>query len=507
MSDSSYILKLQGITKRFSGVTVLNNVCFDLKLGEVHALIGENGAGKSTLMNILLGVIPADSGEIYYRGNKVHFSRPLDALEAGISMIHQEISLMGNMTVSENVWIGRENLFKRNGLLDKKLMQEKTDELLNKLNISLDSSSLVKDLSVANMQMVELARAVSYDSKIIIMDEPTSALTQTEIDVLYRIVKNLAANNTAVIFISHKLNEIYDLCDRVTVLRDGNYIATHYCSEITMNELIKLIVGRELTQMYPPKSDNGRIGEVVLEVSSLEDGKKYHDISFYARKGEIVGFCGLMGAGRTEIMSGLFGIVPYSSGKIKLHGDEVTIHSPIDAIKNKVGMVTEDRLHLGGMRDLSVKVNMTIVKLKELLSLKWFINSKEETRQCQDMIEHLNVKTSSMNQLIGHLSGGNQQKAIIGKWLMKNPDVLIMDEPTRGIDIGSKYEIYSHIISLAEAGMTILMVSSELSEILGMSDRIYVVRNGTIVAEHINKNLTQEILIAEEFGAETENTI
>lgn len=498
--DDSIILKVENLSKEFSGVKVLNNIRFDLKRGEVHALIGENGAGKSTFMNILLGVFPANGGEIYFKNSKVEFDSPHEALKAGISMIHQEISLMNNMSVSENVWIGREQLFKKNGLIDKKEMAGKTNELLSDLGINLDPFMRVGELSLANMQMVELVRAVSYGSEIIIMDEPTSALTQTEVEILYKVVRDLSSKGTAIIFISHKLNEIFDICDRVTVMRDGCYIATHDCREIDMNNLIRLIVGRELTQIYPERGGRNRIGDVVLEAEHISGGA-YKDVSFKVRSGEIVGFCGLMGAGRTEIMRGLFGVDRNNSGTVRINQQEVTIRSPIDAIRYGIGMVTEDRLHLGGIKMLSIKDNITIVKLKELLKARFFIRKRAEGQQAADMVKRLNIKTSSMSQLLGNLSGGNQQKVVLGKWLMINPKVLILDEPTRGIDVGSKYEIYTQIIELAKQGMAILMVSSELPEILGMSDRVYVVRQGQIVAEHENENLTQEMLVAEEFGA------
>lgn len=498
--DRPVLLKMEHITKEFAGVRALDDVRFELYSGEVHALIGENGAGKSTLMNILLGAIHADSGEIIYQGKRVHFNQPYDALKAGISMIHQEISLMDNMTVSENIWIGREKQFQTNGLIDRKKMNRATEELLNRLGIRINPADKVKDLSIASMQMVELARAVSYESQIIIMDEPTSALTQSEVNILYRVVRGLSSKGTSIIFISHKLKEIFDICDRITVMRDGRYIDTCNCSAITMNDLIRLIVGRELTQIYPPRNAASIIGNEALHVEGLRCTGVYEDITFTVRSGEIVGFCGLMGAGRTEIMRGLFGVDAHDGGSIQIDGRSVVIKSPQDAIRCGMGMVTEDRLHLGGMRTLSIKNNMTIVKLKDFLCAGIFIHKREESKACADMVERLNVKASSLNQLIGQLSGGNQQKAILGKWLMNKPRILILDEPTRGIDVGSKYEIYTHIIDLARQGMAIIIVSSELPEVLGISDRIYVVRHGRIVAEHKNENLTQEILIKEEFG-------
>ncbi|WP_343248990.1 sugar ABC transporter ATP-binding protein [Diplocloster hominis] len=498
MGENDLVLKVTDLSKSFSGVEVLNRIQFELRKGEVHALLGENGAGKSTFMKILLGIHTADSGCILFKGKEVRFKEPYDALQAGISMIHQEISLIPNMTVTENIWVGREKQFYRHGFIDRKRQLAKTRELLESLKVSIDPQAIVKNLSIANMQMVELVRAVSYHSDIIIMDEPTSALTQSEIEVLYRVVRGLAKDGVSVIFISHKLEEVFEICDRVTILRDGHYIETRECAGTDMSTLIRLIVGRELNQMFP--KEEVQIGEEVLSVRQLSRSGVYENISFQVRQGEIVGICGLMGAGRTEIMRGLFGVDPVDSGEVSIRGKVHKIRSPRDAIGCGLGMVTEDRLQLGGIRILSIKVNMTLVYLKKLCTAKLFVRKTEEATRCRDMMELMEVKAASMNQTISQLSGGNQQKVIVGKWLMNQPDILILDEPTRGIDIGSKSEIHRLISKLAKQGMAILMVSSELPEILGMSDRILVIREGKIVAEHNRGDVDQEILIKEEFG-------
>lgn len=498
MAKNEVVLEVSGLTKSFSGVEVLHGIQFQLKKGEVHALLGENGAGKSTFMKILLGIHKPDTGTILFKGKKTFFKEPFDALQAGISMIHQEINLIPNMSIAENIWVGREKQFYRHGFIDKKLQLSKTRELLQELDVDMEPDTMVKELSIASMQMVELVRAVSYRSDIIIMDEPTSALTQTEIDVLYRVVRELAKKGTAVIFISHKLEEVFEICDRVTILRDGNYIETRACKQTDMQTLIKLIVGRELNQIFP--KEDVEIGEKVLEVTNLTRRGVFENVSFHIKKGEIVGFCGLMGAGRTEIMRGLFGVDPVDSGSVSVKGRQRRIRSPRDAIRCGLGMVTEDRLALGGIRILSIKSNMTLVYLKKLCAAGLFIKKKEEESRCGDMMRRMEVKASSMNQAISELSGGNQQKVILGKWLMNQPDILILDEPTRGIDVGSKSEIYRVISMLARQGMAILMVSSELPEVLGMSDRILVIREGRIVAEHKRGEADQELLIKEEFG-------
>ncbi|MGI6334495.1 MAG: sugar ABC transporter ATP-binding protein [Saccharofermentanales bacterium] len=491
------ILEMKGICKSFAGVQALDNVDFNLRKGEVHALIGENGAGKSTLMNILLGMIKQDSGEIFFKGKHVNFKNPLTALNNGISMIHQEICLVPQMDVAENIWLGRENKFQSFGMLNIPKRLEATKALLNKLEIHVNPQALVKNISIANMQLVELARAISYEADIIIMDEPTSALTNVEIELLYKIVRNLSARGVSIIFISHKIEEIFQICQRVTVLRDGRFIATHNCAEIDKDKLISQIVGRELTNMFP--KTHSVIGEIVLEVNDLNKSGVFSNINFNLRKGEILGFCGLMGAGRTEIMSAIFGLDLPDSGEIIIDGRSIKIGNPSQAISHGIGMVTEDRLRLGALHGLPVFMNLSLATLLKFSKLR-LINFKKEKTACVTMVEKLSITLSTINQLMKTLSGGNQQKVILGKWLMTNPKILILDEPTRGIDVGSKAEIHKIISELASQGMSIILVSSELPEILGMSDRIIVIGKGEIKLECSRAEATQEKLMTAAFS-------
>lgn len=495
------ILELQNITKIFPGVKALDKVQLDIRKGEVHALIGENGAGKSTLMNVILGTLQAEAGTIRFKGEEVHFKSPTDALNAGISMIHQEISLVQTMDIAENVWLGREDKFRKFGLLDLKARYKATKDLLEKLGLGfLDPKMTVKNLSIANQQLVEIARAVSNNSDVIIMDEPTSSLTQVEIDLLYKIIRDLSSNGVAIIFISHKLEEIFDICERVTVFRDGQYIITKDVADITNAELIKYIIGRDLSNMYPKVSSE--IKEPVLEVKHLTREGVFEDISFNVRAGEILGFSGLVGAGRTEIMRSIFGADPLDSGEIYINGQQVHIRNPKDAIQSGIGMVTEDRRLSGSIYALSVMANTTLAAFDDLCNPMGFYSPKAEEKAFNEAIEKIAVKYSDPKEKISQLSGGNQQKVIIARWLMAHPKVLILDEPTRGIDIGSKSEIYKIMSELAREGMAIIMVSSELPEILGASDRIMVVREGKIVHECLREDATQESLISYAFGQE-----
>ncbi|MCI9487284.1 MAG: sugar ABC transporter ATP-binding protein [Lachnospiraceae bacterium] len=494
------ILKLEGITKLFPGVRALDKVDLELRKGEVHAVIGENGAGKSTLMKVLLGIHAAEEGTITYKGKEVRFKSPLDALGAGIAMIHQEISLVPTMDVAENIWLGREKQTMKNGMINKANRYKKTEEILRQMDIDLDPRMMVKDLSVAQMQMVELVRAASYNADVIIMDEPTSALANEEIETLYRIVRDLKKQQVSIIFISHKLEEIFEICDRVSVYRDGHYVSTNNCSDITQPELVRMIVGREITDQFPKQP--AKIGEVVLEVKNFSRLGVFKNVNFSVRKGEILGISGLVGAGRTEIMRALFGADPKDSGEIYIDGKEVKIRSPKEAIQNGISMLTEDRMRSGSIYTMSVKGNTTIAAFRKLCcNAVGVINSKKETEAFESTRGNLEVKCSSEKQLIKDLSGGNQQKVLVGRWLLTSPKVLIVDEPTRGIDVGSKSEIHRLISELAGRGMAVIMISSELPEILGMSDRILVVRHGKIVYECDRKDADQETLITHAFGA------
>jgi ABC-type sugar transport system ATPase subunit len=496
--ENDYLLEMRGIVKIFPGVRALNGVELKLRPGEVHALIGENGAGKSTLMNTLLGIFPPDEGEIRFMGGKVEFKNPHQALKAGISMIHQEVNLIPTMNVAENIWIGREKDFSRYGLISLKSRHRAAAELLERMGINISPHALVQSLSPANMQLVELARAVSYNPRLIIMDEPTSSLSDNEISFLYRIIRELSGKGAAVIFISHKLEEIYEICNTVTVLRDGHFISRCPISELSMNELINRIAGRDIKEMY--HKEDTEIRDVALEVKSLCSGKSFQNISFSVRQGEILGFCGLVGAGRTEIMRGIFGIDPLDSGEIFVMGQKVHIRSPKDAIKLGIGMVTEDR-RSGLIPILSVRQNITLASFKAYCNALGFILTKKENRETQEKADQLAIKAVSLKQVIASLSGGNQQKAIVAKWLLTNPRVLILDEPTRGIDVGSKSEIHRLISRLAKQGLAVILISSEMPEILGISDRIVVVRNGILAGEFQRGSATQEKLAQCLFGA------
>ncbi|GHU69468.1 putative ribose/galactose/methyl galactoside import ATP-binding protein [Spirochaetia bacterium] len=496
--DSEYVLEMKGITKLFPGVRALDGVDLRVRKAEIHALIGENGAGKSTLMNILLGLFPQDEGDIFYRGNKVSFKNPHEALTAGISMIHQEISLIPSMDVAENIWIGREREFKKLGLISLKKRYRATEELLEHIGIKIPPKTIVQTLSVANMQLVELARAVSYNPRIVIMDEPTSSLTETEIQFLYKVIRELSAEGTAVIFISHKLEEIYEICSRVTVMRDGRFISETPVSDLSMDQLINQIAGRTIKDMFPKAEAN--IKDVALEVKGFCSGKSFQDISFTVRRGEILGVCGLVGAGRTEIMRAVFGIDPVDSGEIFLDGEKVRIRSPKDAIKHGLAMITEDRRR-GIVPNLPVRHNISLAALKTYCNKIGFIKIGQENQGTAAMADKLAVKAASYKQVIASLSGGNQQKAIIAKWLLTRPRVLILDEPTRGIDVGSKSEIHRLISQLAREGLAVIMVSSEMPEVLGMSDRILAVRNGRLAGEFNRGSVTQETLTKHLFGA------
>lgn len=497
--QSEVILEMRDIDKSFPGVKALDHAKLTLHRGEVHALIGENGAGKSTLMKILLGIYQEDAGEIIFKGKPVNFKSPHDALEAGISMIHQEINLIPTVSVGENIWIGRESKFSKGGIISVKKRNQAAQDLLDRLGIEINAKETVRNLSVANMQLVELARAVSYDSEIIIMDEPTSSLSDNEISLLYQIVRDLSKNGTSIIFISHKLEEIFEVCDRVTVMRDGQYISDHDTKEITQPELVTKIAGREIKDLFPKEETVP--GEVALEVKNLCSGKTFRDISFSVRKGEILGFCGLVGAGRTEIMRAIFGIDSMESGEIYIEGKKVNIRSPKDAIANGLAMVTEDRRGSGIIAGLPVRHNISLAYLSKICNKATFINMKKEKQDTKRVADQLAVHAASLNQVIGSLSGGNQQKAIIARWLLDEPKILILDEPTRGIDVGSKSEIHRLISQLAAQGLAVIMISSEMPEILGMSDRIMVVREGRLVGEFQRGDADQETLIQRAFGA------
>lgn len=482
----------------------MDDVNLDLRKGEVLSLVGENGAGKSTLMRIILGETLPDAGEMILRGEPHVPKSPHDALKSGISMIHQELSLIPHTTVAENIWIGRDRDFSKFGMIDAKKRYKATAELLSKFSIPVNPKDIVSNLSVAKMQLVEIARAISYHSDIIIMDEATSSLTSQEIDLLKEIIKKLTSEGTSIIFITHKLDEVLEISDRISVLRDGRSVGSCQTKDTTKETLINMIVGHAVKEMFPKyKAD---IGDVVLEARDLCSIGQFKDVSFNVRKGEIVGFSGLVGAGRTEVMRAVFGIDRITSGEIFVDGKKVNIRSTKDAINLGMGFVTEDRRGMGLFSILSVRMNAGMSALKMFFKFIYY-DKKKEAILTDNVVKTMNIKISSPHQQIATLSGGNQQKVIIGRCLLRNVKILILDEPTKGIDVGSKSEIHRHIGELAQKGMAVILVSSELPEVMGISDRIYVMRNGRINGEFKREEFSQERLITTAFGGVTNKEV
>ena len=489
---SAYALEAEGISKFFPGVKALSNVSLRVKPGTVHALMGENGAGKSTLMKCLIGIYRPDEGQIRIKGEPVQFTDTLDALRSGISMIHQELNLVPHMTVAENIWLGREPM--KLGFVDHGKLNRLTKDLLVKLNIRLRPEQMVGDLSIASQQMVEIAKAVSWNSDIVIMDEPTSALTETEVAHLFTIIRDLREQGKAIIYISHKMDEIFTITDEVSVFRDGTWVASNETSSYTRQSLITQMVGRELTQLFPKFDAN--IGEDVLTVRNLSRQGVFSDINFNVRRGEILGVAGLVGAGRSEVMESLFGMTEIDGGEILIDGVPTRIDSPATAIDKGLAFLTEDRKKSGLFLVLSVLENMSIVKMTNYSANAGFVSHSQMAKDCLDQIKRLNIKTPTMDQIINNLSGGNQQKVLIARWLLAQPKILILDEPTRGIDVGAKAEIYRLISELASRGVAIIMVSSELPEILGMSDRVMVMHGGRITGILNKEDADQETILS-----------
>lgn len=484
---SNFLLRMEGIEKSFPGVHALSNCGFNLKRGEVHALVGENGAGKSTLMKILTGIHKADGGKIYLDDEEVNFKTPKDAQVSGISMVHQELNLMNHLTVAQNIFIGRES----EGLFtNDRLINEKTLELFNKLNIDLNPNERVGNLSVSHQQMIEIAKAISYDAKVIIFDEPTATLTDKEIDDLFRIMEELKNNGVGMVYISHRMDEIKRISDRVTVLRDGEYIGTKDAKTVEIDDIIQMMVGRVTYEEHKPQSELSENTPVVLKVENFSS-KDVADVSFELHKGEILGFAGLMGAGRTELARLIFGADKKTNGRMYLNGKEVVIKTPVDAVKHGIGYLSEDRKRYGLALGMSIANNIVLPDLDSFIS-GGLINENKISSISKEYIEKINIKTPSDKQLVKNLSGGNQQKVIIAKWLLKNCDILIFDEPTRGIDVGAKSEIYKIINHLAEEGKSIIFISSELPELLRMSDRVLVMcegkHTGTLALDEIDQN-------------------
>ncbi len=485
------VLSIRGIRKEFPGVLALDDVQLRVQPGSVHALMGENGAGKSTLMKIIAGIYQPDAGEILLRGQPVTLKSPLDALEQGISMIHQELALMNWMTIAENIWIRREpkNAF---GLIDHRRMAQMTQDLFDRLNIKLDPMAQVSDLTVAQKQMVEIAKAVSHNSDVLIMDEPTSAITETEVEHLFTIIRDLRARGVGIVYITHKMNELFEIADEFTVFRDGRYVGTHAAKDVTRDDIIRMMVGREITDMFP-KVDCP-IGDVVLEVQNLTLPGVFHDVSFQLRKGEILGLAGLVGSKRSNVAEAIFGVHPAESGQILIDGQPVKISSPAVAMQHGLAFLTEDRKETGCFLILDCLENIQSALITRDHVKAGFIDQKTVTKLAEDMAAKLRVKTPNLAERVENLSGGNQQKLLIARWLLTKPRILILDEPTRGIDVGAKSEIHRLITGLAAEGVAVLMISSELPEVLGMSDRIMVMHEGH-VSGFLNRDEADQVKI------------
>jgi ABC-type sugar transport system, ATPase component len=486
------ILKMEGISKKFPGVKALDKVHFELRKGEVHALAGENGAGKSTFMKILTGIYRADEGKIIYKGKEFIPSGPRNAQEEGISIIHQELNLMPDLSISENIFIGREPR-RKSGLIDMKKMNYESDKLLKRLGLDISPATKVGELTVASRQMVEIAKALSTDSEVLILDEPTSALSLAETKKLFEMIRILRKEGVGIIYISHRMEEFDEIVDRVTVLRDGQYISTHNWKGFSVSYLIKDMVGREMEEEYPARVC--RLGDVVFEVKGINsriNGKAVlENISFSVRSGEVLGIAGLMGAGRTELARAIIGADEKTSGEIYKNGKEIRVRNPGEAIRYGIAYLPEDRKETGLFLDQNVEFNITVASLTDR-ARRGIINDSEGAKISKDQIDKLHIKTPSIKQTIRFLSGGNQQKVLIARWLCKNCDVIIFDEPTRGIDVGAKWEVYNLMNEIASAGAGVIMISSEMKEVIGMSDRIIVMSEGHLTGELDAKNATQE---------------
>ena len=488
------ILEMKGIVKSFGPVKALKGVDFDLRAGEVHALMGENGAGKSTLMKVLTGIYGANEGTILYQGKEVSFTRPIDAMDAGIVIVHQELNMMNHLSVAQNIFIGRETV-KSHIFLDDGASIKKAKELFDLLKLDINPSEKVGNLTVGKQQMVEIAKALSMEAKVIVFDEPTAALTESEINELFVIIDDLRAKGVGIIYISHRMDEIARITDRVTVMRDGEYVGTVNTKDTTKDEIIAMMVGRTIYEDPKAASTVAPDAPVVLEVEHLNAGSSVKDVSFKLHKGEILGFSGLMGAGRTEVARLLFGADQKDSGTIRIKGKEVTIKSPQDAIANGIGYLSEDRKRYGCIVDMTIANNTVMTNLDAYIH-SGLINDGEIVKASDRFVASLKTKTPSSKQLVRNLSGGNQQKVVIAKWLEQNSDILIFDEPTRGIDVGAKSEIYRLMNDLVAQGKSIIMISSELTEVLRMSDRIVVMCEGRKTGELDISQATQERILA-----------
>lgn len=497
------LLEAKHITKAFPGMLALDNASLELRAGEIHAIMGENGAGKSTLMKILSGVYMADSGEIFFEGRAISPTNPREMLELGIAIVHQELSLVPNLTVAENIYPGRLPI-NFLGMVKYRQLFAQAKQVLEQLEVHVAANAAVETLSIANQQLVEITKALSMNCKVLILDEPTSALTDQEADRLLALLKRLASNGVGIIYISHKINEIFSIADRITVLRDGKYVGTKRCSDVTPDEIIRMMVGRDLGNLYPEKQ--GQRGTALLEVKDFQLRGSAGKNSFTLYQGEILSFAGLIGSGRTELARAIFGAEPKADGEILLHGKPIKIRSPKDAIAHGIGYLTEDRKLAGLFLDMCVRLNIEAAVINNVSSLGVII-PKKEASLANRYVKQLNIVTSGIEQDVRRLSGGNQQKVLLSKWLSIEPKILIVDEPTRGIDVGAKKEIHFLLRSLADKGVGIIMISSELTEVLGMSDRILVMHEGAIAAEILAADATEENIIRAASGQSIEGVL
>lgn len=495
------LLKMENIKKTFPGVIALQNVAMDLHRGEVHAIVGENGAGKSTLMKILSGIYQPDQGALYYKGQKTTINGTQEAQSLGICIIHQELNLAPHLTVAQNIFLGREPLI-YGRFLDEKKLNQMAKEILESLHLDILPTTLVKNLSVSKQQMVEICKALSVKSEILIMDEPTSALSEAEIDELFRIIHKLKKEGVGIYYISHRLEELKHIVDRVSVLRDGNYIGTWDFAQLTLDEIVAKMVGRSLVDKFPPR--NLKVGEKIFEVRNIVRQGVLKNISFKLHKGEILGIAGLMGAGRTELARAIFGADQKDSGRIELEGKEIHVNSPLEAIKAGIAYLSEDRKREGLALKLQVDENITLASVSSVSNLFGVISKRDEKKVSEKFVKNMRIKTPSLDQKVVNLSGGNQQKIVIAKWLCRNSKVIIFDEPTRGIDVGAKYEVYELMNALVEQGVGVIMISSELPEIIGMSDRIIVLHEGELTGELNKSEASQERILNLAAGLENQ---
>lgn len=497
------MIEMTGISKAFSGNQVLKDVSFSLEKGEIHALMGENGAGKSTLMKVLTGIYKRDGGMIKVKGKEVNFSSPKEAEKAGIAVIHQELNILPHLSIAENMFLGKEETVGKTSILKTKSMNDKTKKILFELGLDVNPSSPASELSVGKQQIVEIAKALSAEAEVIVMDEPTAALTDREIDTLFKTIRDLQEKGVSFIYISHRMEEIFSLCDRITVLRDGEFAGEKFIRDTSFEEVVQLMVGRELGERFPER--HAQIGEVKLAVRGLTRNGHFENVSFDLHKGEVLCIAGLMGAGRTEVAQTLFGYRKATAGEVELDGKKVKINSPGAAKKLGIGYVTEDRKSEGLLVDFTVEENISLTNFREI-SKYGLISRKKESALFLSMKERLGIRTSGPHQTAKSLSGGNQQKVVIAKWLGIEPDLLILDEPTRGVDVGAKKEIYSIINQLAERGVAVLMISSELPEVLGMADRVLIMHEGKLAGELSKEEMTQEKIMHYATGGESNAT-